>query len=235
MNSPPEPPPEAAIITVAREAAGLTIADAVRVAQRISPQLRMSNSRWSQIENGYEVRAGGIIREVTAKPGTLAHMAYVTQADPEQLRATGRPNAIAAIPVIAEIRRRQDAESSRQPPAGQRDAPPLLSPGQPAGAAQSAEDAAFLPASPAMEAAMAPHIMEIGGLVRDRILKAPGGRVPGAGLFADPREAAAWDLVTGDDYPAEAAVRFIAGMRVRAAEAQDRRQADGHAAGLTGS
>src|SRR5262249_51996380 len=100
MDSVPDPPPEAVLIYTGREAAGLTITEAARKVSLLSPDARISTARWSQIENGYEVRAGGAIREVTARPGMLAHMARVSGVTPGELRETGRENAVAAAGIL---------------------------------------------------------------------------------------------------------------------------------------
>lgn len=76
---PPEPPPEAALIRLVREAAGIKLPAAATAAG-------ISKARWSQIETGYETRSGGW-REVRGRPVTIAHMAYAVGVTPERLEA----------------------------------------------------------------------------------------------------------------------------------------------------
>lgn len=101
--STPAPPPEAALIRVARQAAGLSIAAAAQAAI-----IDISLPRWSQIETGYEIRRGKA-KPVRARDDTIAHMAYVTGVSPARLDQAGRPEA---AEVLREIHRRQDARST---------------------------------------------------------------------------------------------------------------------------
>lgn len=106
MDSKPVPPPEAVLIRVAREAAGLTITEAARRVSEANPDASISTARWSQIEQGYEIRRGQP-QEVRAKPGMLAQMAAVFhRITPERLAGEGnRPDA---APILAEIGPREE-------------------------------------------------------------------------------------------------------------------------------
>lgn len=86
----PEPPPEAVLIRIVREAAQISVADAANAAG-------ISKSRWSQIENAYEARG-----EVTGKPGIIAWMAWAVGLDRKRL-GEYRPDAAL---VLDEILRR---------------------------------------------------------------------------------------------------------------------------------
>lgn len=93
----PAPPPEAVLIRLVREAAGIKTPEAARIAG-------ISKARWSQVELGYEWREGGF-RPVRAGAGTLAHMAYAAGVSPERLETEGeRPDAAA---VLREIERQK--------------------------------------------------------------------------------------------------------------------------------
>lgn len=82
MERPPAPP-EAVLIRLAREAAGITVAEAAKTAG-------VSVARWSQIEAGSEMRHGQV-SPVTGKAGTIARMAHaVPRISPERLAAEGR-------------------------------------------------------------------------------------------------------------------------------------------------
>lgn len=94
--SPPEttwPPPEAVLIRRAREARGLSPAEA---AARLS--IRLGPRRWRQLEDGYESRGG---RKVAAGDKQLAHMAHAVGLTPERLEEAGRPDAAAILREIA--------------------------------------------------------------------------------------------------------------------------------------
>lgn len=89
MDRPPAPP-EAVIIRLAREAAGITISDAAKRAG-------VSVARWSQIETGSEMRRG-TVSPVTARAGTIARMAHaVPGITPERMETEGRRPDAAAI------------------------------------------------------------------------------------------------------------------------------------------
>lgn len=85
MERPPARP-EGALIRLARQAAGLTIPDAVRLSG-------VSKARWSTVESGYESR-GGTTRPVNAKADTIARMAHAVGVTPERMESEGqRPDA----------------------------------------------------------------------------------------------------------------------------------------------
>jgi transcriptional regulator with XRE-family HTH domain len=111
--SKPQPPPEAVLIRLAREAAHTRTADAAREAG-------VSKARWSQIESGYESRQG-TYEPVVARAVTLAHMAHAVGLTPARLEGAGRPDAAA---VLAEILRRDE-------PHVEQDAEPFLRPDDP--------------------------------------------------------------------------------------------------------
>ncbi|MDX2667432.1 helix-turn-helix transcriptional regulator [Streptomyces stelliscabiei] len=91
----PEPPPEAVLIRRARQARGLTRAEA---AERSSV---VKASRWGQIENGYLMKAGV---PVSTKAGDmqLAHMARTVGLSPERLEESGRTDAAEILREIQE-------------------------------------------------------------------------------------------------------------------------------------
>jgi transcriptional regulator with XRE-family HTH domain len=87
---PPTPPPEAVLIRLVREAAGLKLPAVARLAG-------ISKARWSQIETGYETRAGSY-RQVKGRAVTVAHMAHAIGLAPERLATEGnRPDAAAVL------------------------------------------------------------------------------------------------------------------------------------------
>lgn len=90
----PEPPPEAVLIRLVREASQITIADAANAAG-------ISKSRWSQIETGYESRSGEY-KEVTGQRDTIAWMAWAVGLERDRL-GEYRPDAVL---VLDEILRR---------------------------------------------------------------------------------------------------------------------------------
>ena len=89
----PEPPPEAVLIRRARQARGLTRAQAAERSGVVKA------SRWGQIENGYVMKDGA---PTPTKAGDmqLAHMAHVVGVAPERLTEAGRG---AAAEILGEI------------------------------------------------------------------------------------------------------------------------------------
>ncbi|MER6532980.1 helix-turn-helix transcriptional regulator [Streptomyces sp900105755] len=89
----PEPPPEAVLIRRARQARGMTRAQAAERSGVVKA------SRWGQIENGYVMKAGV---PVPTKPGDmqLAHMARTVGVSPERLDEVGSQ---AAAEILREI------------------------------------------------------------------------------------------------------------------------------------
>lgn len=82
----PSARPEGALLRLARDAAGISIPEAVR-------RSGVSKARWSQVESGTETR-NGVTRPVQAKAGTLARMARAVGITPERLESEGqRPDA----------------------------------------------------------------------------------------------------------------------------------------------
>lgn len=94
----PTPPPEAALIRVAREARGLSLEDAARLTL-----IRLGGARWRQLERGYETKD----KPVVAPARTLAHMAHVVGLGSDRLAAAGREDA-------AEILREIEAQEAGQ-------------------------------------------------------------------------------------------------------------------------
>ena len=94
------PPPEAELITLARQARGLSPERAASQAR-----IRISGRRWRQIEAGTE-HAGG--KPAIARPQLLAHMAAVVGVTPEQLEDVGKH---AAARILREIHRQETEEA----------------------------------------------------------------------------------------------------------------------------
>lgn len=103
MEKPP-PPPAATLIRLVREAAGLKI-------PTVAKRAGISPARWSQIENGYEVRQERV-KAVNSRAVTLAHMAAAVALSPERLETEGeRPDAAVILREII----RQEKESQQEP------------------------------------------------------------------------------------------------------------------------
>lgn len=94
----PWPPPAAALIRRAREAQGMSYADAAGAIR-----IRLKDRRWRQIEDGYESRNGRIAR---GGPMQLAHMAYVVKVTPDQLREAGEPDAAEILQTLLDTEAR---------------------------------------------------------------------------------------------------------------------------------
>ena len=88
----PEPPPEAVLIRLVREAAQITVADAAKAAG-------ISKSRWSQVETGYESRGDDEYKEVTGKRDTIAWMAWAVGLERARL-GEYRPDAVLVLDEI---------------------------------------------------------------------------------------------------------------------------------------
>ena len=88
----PEPPPEAVLIRLVREAAQITIADAAKAAG-------ISKSRWSQVETGYESRGDDEYKPVTGRRDTIAWMAWAIGLERGRL-GEYRPDAVLVLDEI---------------------------------------------------------------------------------------------------------------------------------------
>jgi hypothetical protein len=110
----PAPPPEAVLIRIAREAARIKTPASSRA-------VGISTARWSQIEQGYETKPGGVYKPVRAPDGTLAHMASAVGVSPERLEQAGRPDA---ADILREILRQDDPAPGPGPSARQDDLTP---------------------------------------------------------------------------------------------------------------
>ncbi|MFE6282471.1 helix-turn-helix domain-containing protein [Streptomyces sp. NPDC057877] len=86
QHAAPEPPPEAVLIRRARQARGLTRAEAAERSGVVKA------SRWGQIENGYLMKAGVPVK-TRAGDMQLAHMARTVSLSPERLVEAGRSDA----------------------------------------------------------------------------------------------------------------------------------------------
>jgi len=104
----PAPPPEARLIRTAREAAGMTAAQAAQATDGA-----VSAGYWRDVERGYGGRRGQRAA-ARASDKTLAAMARVTGVTPGQLNEVQREDAAR---VLAEILRRE--ESAARPDDGQ--------------------------------------------------------------------------------------------------------------------
>jgi transcriptional regulator with XRE-family HTH domain len=86
----PDPPAWGALISAARNRAGLSAREAARRAG-------ISEGRWRQIAGGYQVVSTGIYARVHGPAATLARMAAVTGVTPAELSAAGRDDAALAL------------------------------------------------------------------------------------------------------------------------------------------
>ncbi|MFD9107179.1 hypothetical protein [Streptomyces bottropensis] len=91
-----QPPSEATLIRLARQARGLS----PEAAAQLVP-IRLGGSRWREIEKGFK---GTERKEVRAPALTLAHMAHVVGVAPERLDSAGRTDA---ADILREILRQE--------------------------------------------------------------------------------------------------------------------------------
>lgn len=104
----PAAPPEARLIRLVREAAGIKLPEAAAAAG-------ISKARWSQVETGYETRPGGV-RAVRGRASTVAHMAHAVGIPPDRLEGEGeRPDA---AEVLREILRQGTSPAAARANAG---------------------------------------------------------------------------------------------------------------------
>lgn len=96
MSQRPEPPPEGALIKAALKKSGLSARKAAREAG-------LSEGRWRQIVDGYQIVSAGTYVPVRGPAETLARMAAVIGVSPDALDAAGRADA------AGELRAMQDA------------------------------------------------------------------------------------------------------------------------------
>ncbi|TQE35441.1 helix-turn-helix domain-containing protein [Streptomyces ipomoeae] len=101
-----QPPPEATLIRLARQARGLS----PEAAAELTP-IRLGGSRWREIEKGYKGKADP--REVIAPDLTLAHMARTVGVTPERLDNAGRGSA---AEILREILRQGPTTASSPGP-----------------------------------------------------------------------------------------------------------------------
>ncbi len=197
----PSAPPEAVLIRLAREAAGIPVAAAAKRAG-------VSVARWSQIENGSEIRHGAV-SPVNGRAGTIARMAAEVGVTPERMAAEGgRPDA---AEILREIRRRQGPG----PAAPLRDALP-----EP---------------TPEMERDMEDLLAAIESAYELARLAYPGARLTGEMVFPRWRAAAGyWDRLAARGWRPEHIPAGVAtALTLDAQEAQaDGQPSGGFAAGL---
>jgi hypothetical protein len=102
------PPPEATLIRLAREAAGLSPESA---AARM--EIKFSGSRWRQIERGWRADLNG---PVIAPAATLAHMAWTLGITSERLAEAGREDAVAILREMERSKAPASPEAAGQGP-----------------------------------------------------------------------------------------------------------------------
>ncbi|MFJ4365135.1 helix-turn-helix domain-containing protein [Streptomyces chartreusis] len=108
MGAPAQPPPpEATLIRLVREAAGLSPEAA---AARMG--IKFSGSRWRQIERGWR---GDTATQVLAPDVTLAHMCFMLGITAERLAETGREEA---VEILREMERSKAPAPSETPEPG---------------------------------------------------------------------------------------------------------------------
>lgn len=88
MTTKPPQPPEGALIEMARKRRGPR-----PPIKHYAERAGLSDTRWRQIEKGYQTPTAGNPVPVTAQPETLARMARAVDVTPQQLRDVDRDDA----------------------------------------------------------------------------------------------------------------------------------------------
>jgi hypothetical protein len=167
----PPAPPEAKVIKLAREAAGLTIQAASEKSRHLDPEGKgVSPVYWGSVERGTGGRRG---QKVPARASAmkLALMGRTTGVEPRHLAEAGRPDAAR---VLDEILRREIAGQAQS-------APPPETPSL----------VAMLP--PVVAAQVAPLLAQIRKQVAD--VRQPGRRLAGEDIFDDGNRQLLWDSI----------------------------------------
>lgn len=187
----PAAPPDASLIRLVREAAGMSTQDVARKAG-------ISAVRLTQVENGYETR-NGQIRAVHAKPGTMAHIAHALEISPERLEQEGqRPDA---APILREILRSEEearavAEAEPEESESVQEVP--------------ASGLATVAAANAIAALMEPAIQSVWTDVNRARMRNP--HASATEIFSNAREVRLWGL---DALPEDERAGYIAFLRVK--------------------
>ena len=209
----PPAPPEAAVIKLARESAGMTAesaAEAARNYARAHGGEGISAPYWRSVELGRGGRRGRAV-PVRASDRTLALMALITGAAPRQLTAAGRDNAARVL----EAMQRREVRPGSITPAPLAAVPPATGRG-PANLMPDME-----PELRRMADARYPGIAAEIALARSET----GTEVPpGADIFTDQREQEVWDeivlagqlLYPGEGFSVEQLGRLMAVHRAKA-------------------
>ena len=90
MSEKPTPTPEGKLIQAAIKRAGIS-------ARQAADRAGLSEGRWRQIANGYQVVSKGVYIPVEGPPETVAAMARVAGIAPDELDEVGREDAATAL------------------------------------------------------------------------------------------------------------------------------------------
>lgn len=99
MSQRPEQPPEGALIKASLKRTG-------KSARKAAREAGMSEGRWRQIVDGYQIVSAGVYAPVRGPAETVARMAAVAGVPPDDLEAAGRGDA------AAELRASEDRRSA---------------------------------------------------------------------------------------------------------------------------
>lgn len=108
MSKRPPQPPEGKLIQTASKRSGLSARKAATIAG-------ISEGRWRQIVNGYQVPSAGTHIKVTAPADTLARMASTVGVTPDQLSAAGRSDAAAELVALQHLDEGADPQPASSP------------------------------------------------------------------------------------------------------------------------
>jgi hypothetical protein len=174
----PAAPPEADVIRLARDAAGMTAQSAAE-ATRTHDAKGVSAAYWRDVERGSGGRRGQRVA-TRASARALAAMARVVGVMPAQLAAANREDAAR---VLEEILRREQPIATAPPATPE---PPL----------ELVPDSGDDVTGAVVAALFGPKERKIWAHIRRCLEAAPGGTA----LFADPAQAAVWPPESGDGF-----------------------------------
>lgn len=96
MGQRPEPPPEGALIKTALKRSGMS-------ARKAAQEAGLSEGRWRQIVDGYQVVSAGNYQPLRGPAETVARMAAIAGVTAEALETAGRDDAARELRILHDV------------------------------------------------------------------------------------------------------------------------------------